>query len=143
MFIRYALLAFFLGSFYSGCEAEPPQAPPPDPVMADTVFLAPEAARGDSRPTEAPGEADGMTPLHADRQRGLFAYWARLGDEVYVFALNTSGEAHSLRIDKPVDGHFEMVFMTNDDSYRVQTDATGIMLEIAPTTGMLLQRVDV
>ncbi len=78
--------------------------------------------------------------LFADDQTMIFAFRRALGDDATVVVLNRSDEAHSLRIPLPegANGTYSLSFATTDASYRVQQDATGLILEIGARTGLVL-----
>lgn len=78
--------------------------------------------------------------LLADDERDLFAFARALGDEVIVVLLNRSDEAHGLRIEKPQPGTYDLAFATNDEARRVQNDPTGLILEVAAHSGLVLRR---
>ena len=137
----FAVIAVIAAGFMvAGCE--PAEQPPPDPVTEDTVHLAPEVDPLDPATAEVRFDPE-VSELMSNRELGLFAYTTTLGEEVYVAVLNQSPEAHSMRFPKPAEGQFEVAFLTDpDEPHRVQTDATGIIVEISGESGMLLRRTD-
>jgi hypothetical protein len=56
-----------------------------------------------------------------------------------VVVINRSDEAHSLRLEKPAAGPYALAFATTDEPYRIQEDATGLILEIGARTGLVLR----
>jgi hypothetical protein len=112
----------------TGC---PPRSEPP-PTEPDHDVL----------PAPAPPQVAGFSLLLDDPERHLFAVSRPFGDTMMVLVMNWSDEALGIRLPKPQPGHYELVQATTDEPFRVQTDSTGIILEIGARTVQLLQRVD-
>lgn len=118
----------------AACGPEHPRpATDPDPAPVDTVPDRPPP----SEPT------DRFSVLYDDDAHGLFAFSRPFGEDLLVIVTNWSDEAHGLRIPKPAPGHYERAQATTDGPYRVQTDETGIILEIDARTTLVLRRVEV
>ena len=84
-----------------------------------------------------------ITTLTADDERRLLAYARSHQDaRTMVVAVNRSPEAHSVRIPLPdtLRSPYEFVFQTpSDDAFRLQQDATALLLEMPPRSGLLLR----
>lgn len=78
--------------------------------------------------------------LSADDERDVIVYARRHGDAVVIVVLNRSREAHSLRVELPesLRAQYRTAFTTGSESYRVQQDATGLILELPELTGLVL-----
>ena len=123
------------------------QAPPwAKPAVAEMVghldslgLIAPDLADAASG-----SEADGFDVLAANGDRRIFAFSHATEGEAFVVALNRSEEAQSTRIPLPPalrGGRYEMTFTTAPNaSFRVQQDASGLLLEIEGLTGMVVRR---
>lgn len=78
--------------------------------------------------------------IHDDPDHGLAAFQHRFGDDDVVIVTNWSDEAHSLRIEPSHAGQYQLQGATTTEPYRVQSDATGIILEIGARTTLILER---
>jgi glycosidase len=86
--------------------------------------------------------------VQADDERRLLTY-ARTptgsdrGERTYVVTLNRSADAHSARIPLPdsLRGTYEIAFQTPaDGSVRLQQDATALLLDLPPHSGVVLRQ---
>jgi cyclomaltodextrinase / maltogenic alpha-amylase / neopullulanase len=77
--------------------------------------------------------------LAGDDERSVFAFARQHGAETVVVVINRSEEAHSLRLEKPAAGPYALALATTDEPYRIQEDATGLILEIGARTGLVLR----
>ena len=80
--------------------------------------------------------------LQADEERQMFTFSRTLDEEAIIVILNRSGEAHSARLPLPEElrGTYEMVFATTESGYRVQQDATALLVEVPELAGLVLRR---
>ncbi|PSP09364.1 MAG: hypothetical protein BRC56_01675 [Cyanobacteria bacterium SW_9_47_5] len=84
-----------------------------------------------------------FTTLAADNDRRLLAYARSHEDRpTVIVALNRSDEAHSVRVPLPdsLQGAYEPVFDTpRDGAFRVQQDASALLLEVPGRAGIVLR----
>jgi cyclomaltodextrinase / maltogenic alpha-amylase / neopullulanase len=78
--------------------------------------------------------------LLTDDERGLFAFSRTLGDDAFTVVLNRSDESHTVRVDKPLDGAYELAFSTTGGLHRIQEDVTGVSVVVPARTGVVLRR---
>ena len=81
--------------------------------------------------------------LQADDARQMITFARTHGGNALTVTINRSDEAHSARIPLPdsLRGTYEPVFETpSDGSFRVQQDATALLLELPPHSGLVLRR---
>ena len=114
----------------------------PDPVaFDDDLFAFYQSLIQLRRDHEALRRGD-FSVVQADEERTMFAFERSHNDESYVVVLNRSDEAHSARI--PLEfaqgDVYEPVFTTTDVGYRIQQDATALLLEVPERSGMVLKR---
>ncbi len=114
----------------------------PDPVaFDDDLFAFYQSLIQLRRDHEALRRGD-FSVVQADEERTMFAFERFYNDESYVVVLNRSDEAHSARIPLEfAEGDvYEPVFNTTDVGYRIQQDATALLLEVPERSGMVLKR---
>ena len=82
--------------------------------------------------------------IYTDDELGHFAYSRVHEDEAFVVVINRSDEAHSMRIELPDElrGEYELATAVGDDLYRVQQDATALLLEVSHRSGLVLERTE-
>jgi hypothetical protein len=120
------LLLIALAACTPADDASPPPSPPAAPLApADTV--EPAAPASEALIFDAPEIA-------------IAAFEHAFRDEHVVIVTNASDEAHGVRIEPRLAGRYELLGATTDEPYRVQTDATGIILEIGARTTLVLRR---
>jgi glycosidase len=78
--------------------------------------------------------------LNADDERDVIVYARRHGRATVIVALNRSSEAHSLRVELPesLRTQYRTAFTTGSESFRVQQDTTGLILELPELSGLVL-----
>ena len=81
--------------------------------------------------------------LSADDERGMFVFARSLDGETVVVAINRSDEAHSIRVELPeaLRARYQEAFTTHEEGYRVQQDATALLLEMPERSGLVLREV--
>jgi glycosidase len=81
--------------------------------------------------------------LQADDARQMITFARTHGGNALTVTINRSDEAHSARIPLPdsLRGPYEPVFETpSEGPFRVQQDATALLLEMPPHSGLVLRR---
>lgn len=116
---------------------------PADPVQFNDDLFATYQRLIDLRRSSVALRRGAFTVLATDDERRLLAY-ARSHDDgpAMVVALNRSAEAHSARVPLPdsLQASYEPVFETpSGGSFRVQQDASALLLELPPRGGLLLR----
>ena len=119
---------------------------PADPVQFNDDLFATYQRLINLRRSSVALRRGAFTVLATDDERRLLAY-ARSHDDgpSMVVALNRSAEAHSARVPLPdsLQASYEPVFETpSGGSFRVQQDASALLLELPPRAGLLLQTQD-
>lgn len=118
---------------------EAPREPPaPTSIDRDLAAFFPAA---DSLREAVPAIGTGnLEVLTADLVRNVNVYARSLADEVVIVAVNRSGEAHSLRVEIPqrLRHAYEVIHATEPGGYRVQQDATALLLELPGRFGLVL-----
>lgn len=84
----------------------------------------------------------GFEVLMASEEQNILAFQRLLGDDITVVILNRSDEAHSMRIDLPERsrGQYETAFVTHDEGWRFQQDASALLIELPSLGGMVVRR---
>jgi glycosidase len=118
---------------------------PPDPVSFDDDLFRTYQTLIALRKQNAALRRGGFSVLQADDDRRLFAFARATGGPAVpvVVVINRSGEAHSTRIALPdsLQGAYEPIYRTPAPADpRVQQDASGLVLEVPPRSGLVLRR---
>jgi cyclomaltodextrinase / maltogenic alpha-amylase / neopullulanase len=77
--------------------------------------------------------------LVADDDANVFAFGRSLGEDVYVVVLNRSDDAQNVSFSTPA-GIYELALSTTDHGLRLSHAGTGIELNVAPRSGVVLRR---
>lgn len=154
---RFAPLILLLASwcFVAGCRqaADPePEAPAdtasradvPEPHVAPTpldrhleAFFSDADSLREAIPALGTGNVEVLT---VDVVRNVNVYARALAHDVAIVAVNRSGEAHSLRVELPerLRYVYEVAHATEPEGYRLQQDATALLLDLPERFGLIL-----
>lgn len=102
----------------------------------DQFFPDPDALRA-TYPLLSQGM---LTILAEDAERNVGVYARSIDNAVAIVAVNRSDEAHSLRVELPerLQHTYETAVTTQPEGFRVQQDATALLLELPERFGLVL-----
>ena len=119
------------------------QRRPRDPVVFDAERFATYQDLIALRRSEPALRRGATATLLADDERMLLAFARTHAGDALLSVLNRSADGHSLRLPLPdsLRGTYRTAFQTpSDGAVRVQHDATALLLEMPPHSGLVLRR---